>query len=210
MSVLEAPVRSIQVDRIIRTDLLIEPVRISNSPVRQADQKIDLVNISVAWLPISQAEITYDLVTHLSNGVFANEIAVGEIYGANGWDDEDKTNPSPAALINDLLLPRDPEPPVPIPSEYTSQLLSQNVVIERSPPTVATLGELLNAAISVITMDTPSLGLFHIIELSAGLIILGAAVGISLGLQRGLARAIEQAISQKKRTSPKDPRNNKP
>jgi hypothetical protein len=213
MSLVEAPARSIQVDRIIRTDLLADLIPTARASQSEPEDS-PLINITIVWLPLRDASLSYDVVEQLFRYPFGDGHTLGDYYGPGDDDDDDYDEefeqpvPGPYRLLSEVISyvrhPNHGDQNVePEDLEYVPFFLSQQVVIERSPPYLVTLKDLLEGVKSVVSLDTESIGIFHVCEVSAGIIILGAAVGISIGLQKGLARAIENAIAGKKRASPR-------
>jgi hypothetical protein len=81
-----------------------------------------------------------------------------------------------------------------------SDLLHENIVIERSPPVSEILINLVHGATSVSLGTILGTGLAHdpyamLVTVPAGIILMGGALGISRGLERGLSKRIEKAIN---------------
>jgi hypothetical protein len=88
------------------------------------------------------------------------------------------------------------------------QLLAEKVVIETSPPIAETLAHFLHNATSISLGVLLGTGLTHdptvmMITIPAGMILMGAAMGITKGLERGLAKRVEAAITKDGEDKPK-------
>jgi hypothetical protein len=84
------------------------------------------------------------------------------------------------------------------------ELLSQNIVIERSPPIAQALSSLLHGATSIslgalVGMNMTDNPYLMMITIPAGVIVKGTALGVSRGLQQGLQKRVEKLVNPPKR-----------
>jgi hypothetical protein len=209
MAVLD-PVRpTIEVDRIIRTDFY---VRERSGLVQEAP----VGDLSVVWL--SGENGGYN--TNMSQIMFFPIVpAKPPPYGTPFDPSRDPPPPVvfsvapapseiPTAVLIDAVLRfgedrnavveflrQHPTHPSPL-AEY---LLLEPIIVERSPPAAEGLGSLLHGATSISTgfllgSQLTHEPLFLLITVPAGVILMGAAIGIATGLQKGLAGAIMNAL----------------
>jgi hypothetical protein len=83
-------------------------------------------------------------------------------------------------------------------SRAASVVFEQDIVIERSPPTLETVGHLMTAASSTsigILLGAHYQDPLMWLSIAGGTLLMGGVIGISRGLERGLSRRIETAIA---------------
>ena len=87
--------------------------------------------------------------------------------------------------------------------ELVQEVLSQKIVIERSPPTVEVFSELLkktnSVALGAYIGSTGAVihGIMLFVSVPAGIIVVGSAIGIANGLQNGLSSAVGRVFKIK-------------
>jgi hypothetical protein len=81
-----------------------------------------------------------------------------------------------------------------------TEILSQSMVIERSPPVAEVISSLVHGATStslgiLIGTSFTNNPYMMVITVPLGIILMGTAMGISRGLERGIAKRVEKAVN---------------
>jgi hypothetical protein len=97
---------------------------------------------------------------------------------------------------------------IPRTAPIITMLLAERVVIENSPPVAETISHFLQHATSTSLGILIGTGLTHnplvmVITIPAGIILMGATLGITKGLERGLAKLVEARITKNPRPRPR-------
>jgi hypothetical protein len=200
------------ITRFVRTDFYFDPEDVN--PVSLPEEFGERPSLSAVWLKgVNESflsvrgfelALTNELMLH-QRGRTVSTICLLEIVLRHPGIKSDLPSLIELTLFyssrwSELLVSELDESGIPLMAmPIVKKLLAEKVVIETSPPIAETLAHFLRHATSISLGVLLGMGVTHdplimVITIPAGVILMGAAMGITKGLERGLAKRVEAAI----------------